>query len=157
MRPPVLLPCLADILLSQARDCYSHLAYICLCNRPQPVLSVHPPPCLLLSIAHRRSADYASSGATAFHPGTSPFHHQHAGLRLLGAHSGSGTAVGGSAHIGGSAHGGSNDDLLRLLDSVQRQRNEHRKLQRLSLDTSGHGGTKYWAAVGQQVRGGGGQ
>ena len=34
-------------------------------------------------------------------------------------------------------------DKLRLLGSVQRQRQEHRKMQRLILDTSGHGQQGY--------------
>jgi len=33
--------------------------------------------------------------------------------------------------------------MLRLLDVVQRQRSEHRKIQRLILDTSGHGQADY--------------
>ena len=34
-------------------------------------------------------------------------------------------------------------DMLRLLGSVQRQRQEHRKMQRLILDTSGRGQQGY--------------
>ena len=34
-------------------------------------------------------------------------------------------------------------DMLRLLGVVQRQRSEHRKIQRLILDTSGHGQSEY--------------
>lgn len=42
---------------------------------------------------------------------------------------------------GGSLH--SNDDVIKLLTSVSRQRQEHRKMQRLLLDTSGHSQSIY--------------
>jgi hypothetical protein len=42
-------------------------------------------------------------------------------------------------------------DVKRLLYTVQKQRQEHRKLQRLMLDTSGHSLSLY-QAIQQQVR-----
>lgn len=52
--------------------------------------------------------------------------------------------------VGGSLHRA--DNMLKLLGSVQRQRAEHRKLQRLILDTSGRAQTNFAGHAGA-VRG----
>jgi len=84
-------------------------------------------------------------------PGTSP------GFQLPMRASAEMPVVGGPAPMSSSPHsrpplvGGSlhrSDNMLKLLGSVQRQRAEHRKLQRLILDTSGRAQTNFAGHAG---------
>lgn len=49
--------------------------------------------------------------------------------------------------------GGGEDNVVQMLELIQHTRAEHRKLQRLGLDTSGRGGDKYRQLVIQQQAG----
>lgn len=52
-----------------------------------------------------------------------------------------------------SEDGGGEDNVVQVLELIQQTRAEHRKLQRLGLDTSGRGGDKYRQLVNQQQAG----
>lgn len=65
-------------------------------------------------------------------------------LRCCMPPGGKSSSIQGSEDGGGVGGGGGGEDtVVQMLELIQQTRAEHRKLQRLGLDTSGRGGHKY--------------